>query len=66
MSWTCEEDDEEEEEEEEDSWFNFWVPGTPLVCFQWLPPEPLCPPNPLYLCKYPFTPPQPQIFWQLL
>ena len=30
-------------------------------------PEPLCPPNPLYLCKYSFNPPpQPQIFWQLL
>lgn len=34
MSWTW----------EENSRFTFWVPGTPLVCFQWLLPSPLTPP----------------------
>lgn len=54
MSWTC-----EEEEEEEDPWFTFWVPGTPLVCFQWLPPSPFAPPTLLTSAKTPLTLPPP-------
>lgn len=54
MSWTC-----EEEEEEEDPWFTFWVPGTPLVCFQWLPPSPFAPPTLLTSANTPLTLPPP-------
>lgn len=35
-----------EHEKGEISWFTFWVPGTPLVCFQWFPPPPPITPHP--------------------